>query len=670
MAEKRDDKAIIKEALERFALAEEAMRDTYAKAQECLKFRLGEQWPANISRERSLDGRPCLTVDKCSQFIRQIVNDAKQNKPAIRVTPKADTADDETAEMIAGLIRHVEYTSRSYIAYDTAIDHAIEGGVGYFRVNTRYVDDESLDQEIYIERIRNRFNVLLDPFSQMPDGSDSHYGFVFVDIPREQFEEQYPNADPNDWDRSTVTGDWLNDETVRICEYYRIESAGEKIIAIGESSRTVTNQVCEWYKMTAGEILESTVLHSKNVPILRVIGEEFVDGTKTRFRGALELAMDPQRMFNYSASAFIENVALAPTAPFIAADSQVDQYADEWKSANKRNVAVLRYKPFALNGTPIPPPLRQEPPGLSAGWATSIQIFEQGVQSAFGMYKASVGRESNAIAGVAIRQQRAEGDTVNFHYIDNLAMAIEHAGRIIVDMIPHVYDTRRVLQIMGEDGRVERAIIDPNTERAMTEVRDMSGKLQKVFNPRLGRYVVSVSVGPSFSTKREEAAAWMVQLIQAQPSLLPMIGDIVFRNQDLPGSREIADRLEMALPPEMRRKDGDEMVPMAALIAEIEKRDMAFNNLMLENQQLKQGYAQKMAQEAMRQQGENARTETEQQTKRDLGMLEADTRLEVARIANADERAQQIRLILESQQSPQEKFAAIAQIIDTNEGMQ
>lgn len=554
-------------ARQRFKLAEEAYADVRREALDDLRFRAGEQWPDSLKQERDLDDRPCLVINRIPQFIRQITNDQRQNRPSIKVFPVDDNADIETAKIYQGMIRHIEYNSGADSAYDTAFEGAATKGFGYFRVITDYVDPMSFDQEILIKRIRNHFSVYFDPYSKEPDGSDAGWAFIFDELPKDDYKAEYGESDLASMDDWQSLGDqrpgWANETSCRVAEYYCREyktvdlcllfdgSVVEKSelgaaypdgipdgIVINERKSKVP--IIKWYKINAVEILEETEWPGRWIPIIPVYGDELdVDG-KRILEGIVRHAKDSQRMLNYWASTETEAIALTPRAPFIVAEGQVPkEYEYQWKTANRKSHAFLRYKPTTLEGHLLPPPQRNfvEAP-IQAITNARLQSSED-LKATTGIYDAALGARSNETSGVAIQRRNQQAQTSNFHLIDNLTRSLRHCGRILVDLIPKIYDTARAARIIGEEGEQEVIRINEEFQRHGQIVR---------YDLGVGKYDVVVETGPSFATKREEAAASMIELSKANPQLMQVAGDLIVKNMDWPGSQEIAERIRKTLP--------------------------------------------------------------------------------------------------------------------------
>ena len=566
---------------------EDRESDNIQRAKEAILFRAGEQWPDAIRRDREDEGqdggpRPCPVLDKTNQYVRQIINEERQNRAAIKIRPVDDEADPKTAEIYTGIIRHIEDQSEATVAYTTGGEQAIDGGFGYWRILTEYTDPMSFDQDILIKRIHNRFSVALGPHSES-DASDVKEALVWEDMPREDFKKEYPNAKEIGFEG---TGEWADKDTVRVAEYFRIEQTPETIVLLDDGStqpkkrydeakpaaeaegimvpevikqrETLINTV-KWYKITSEDVLEEKTLVGTYIPIVKVTGNEITlpDG-KIRVWGAIDEAMDPQRLHNFSHAGYIEHVALAPRAPWVAEEGQVENYENEYADANRKAISVLKYKGIAIDGHILPAPQRTPPAGIPPGWDKMLQNTEHGVEAAFGMYGPSVGAQSQEKSGIALREQKAQGMVGNFHFPDNLSRSIQQTGRILLEWIPHYYDTERVARILGEDGEEELVYLNPDQEKAAMPRQDEMGKEDGfVYNLNVGKYDVTVSTGPSYTAKRQEAAEMQLQVIQAAPELMPVMGDILFKNMDAPGSDEIAERLKTMLPPEIKKLEAD-----------------------------------------------------------------------------------------------------------------
>lgn len=601
---------------EQFAHFLEAWSDDRKRYVEDLKFAALEQWDEKDKAKRDQEGRPCLTVDKLNQYVRQVVNDSRQNRPGVKVRPVDSGADIETAEIFQGLTRHIEDRSNADTAYDTALESAVKGGFGFFRILREYASESSFEQELCIKRIRNPLTVLFDPNCQEPDGSDAKRVYLWEDMTEDEFEATYPNADKVDFNADeTTTPGWFGEKKVRVAECYWIEKEQKTLHLLADGttisdedmqeaiaegitdipaitqSRDMPVNVVKWSKFNGKEYLEGPQTEpGKWIPVIPVWGNEVDIEGKVIHTGMIHSAKDAQKLYNYSRTASAERLSKPGT--YVAADGQVSEYAEDWDGSN-RNVAVKRYTPMDVAGTMVPPP-RFDATDIPSALVQDMQISEHDIQGALGMYNASLGEKSNEKSGKAIVARQREGDMANFHYHDNLARAIRHAGRILVNLIPKVYDSARTVRVIGIDGSAEMVQIDPELPVASAK---QGGK--SIYNLGVGEYDVSVSVGPSYTTQRQEAGEAMAQLFQGNPQLMPLIGDLFFRSQDWPMAEDIADRLKLMLPPQIlqaeEQEDGQDP-KIAAIMQQVEQAMAQKDEVMQAAAQKIQELAQENAQ--------------------------------------------------------------------------
>ena len=602
----KDEQKIFDESLSRFSYCTDAESISRNFQRDDLKFYAGSpdngyQWPARTLAIRESDpsgSRPCLTINKLPQHVHQITNEQRQNRPAIKVLPVDDKADPEMAEKFNGIIRHIEYISDADIAYDTACERQVVHGEGYWRVMTDYVSDDSFDQEIYIKRIRNSFTVHIDPDCQDPCGADAKYGFIDELLTEEEFKRKYPKANPISWDNGGQDewySNWFipGDKKLRVAEYFYLDYEKKTLFLWDDGEiteektrepnftlmvepqlvkeRTVQAKKWKYCKLYGDGILETREWASAEFPIIRVIGNEFdVDGQVT-FTGLVRNAKDAQRMYNYWTSQEAEMLALAPKSPFVGAAGQFEGFETKWDQANVKNYAYLEYNPVIEGGHIVPPPQRQAPPMPSAGILQAKSGMSEDIKATTAQYDPSLGMRKGNQSGIAIKQLQREGDVANFHYTDNLGRAIRQTGRILIDLIPKIYDARRIARILDEDGTPDQVIIDQKINvpvQPIMQENKQTGKMEEIarlYNPSIGRYDVVVTSGPSYMTKRQEAAAAMSEMTQANPALWNIIGDLLVKNMDWPGADDMAKRLRATLAPEvLKAEDGEKSLPPEA----------------------------------------------------------------------------------------------------------
>ena len=549
------------------------------------------QWPADVLATRgavqgqTINARPTLTINKLPQHVHQVTNDMRQNRPGAKVIPVDDNADVEVADVFNGMIRHIEYISDADVAYDTACENQVAYGEGYIRILTEYCDPNTFDQDIKIGRVRNSFSVYMDPLIQDPTGADAKWCFITEDVTKAEYERMYPNAAPISTLQSLGVGDqsisnWLNEDTVRIADYYYIDYDKRTLhlypgnqTAFADSpedkqfkavygkpvnKRIVQDPKVKYCKINGYEILEEADWAGKWIPIIRIVGNEFeVDG-RLYVSGLVRNAKDAQRMYNYWVSQEAEMLALAPKAPFIGYGGQFEGYEDKWKTANTNNWPYLEVNPDVTDGAGnmLPLPARAQPPMASSGLLQAKSGAAEDIKSTTGQYNASLGMGSNERSGKAILARQKEGDVGTYHYGDNLARGVRHIARQLVDLIPKIYDTQRIARVIGEDGETKMAKINPEQQEPVKEIVDERGiVIEKIYNPGVGKYDVVATTGPGYATKRQEALEAMAQLLQGNPQLWQVAGDLFVKNMDWPGAQEMSQRFKKTIDPKILAED-------------------------------------------------------------------------------------------------------------------
>lgn len=628
-------KVDIADARKAFDYVAEAESDNRKAYIDDLRFaRLARQWPEEIERQRVVENRPVLTINRMPAFIRQVVNDARQNKPAIKVHPADSKADIETADIYNGLIRNIEYTSNADVAYDTAIESAVTGGFGYFKVTLDYAHDDTFDMDLGIERVSNPLSIYGDPESSSADSSDWNSSFELTWISREAFERRYPDADASDWaGYCDIKGreDWFRENSLCLASWWRRSEGVRKILllsngqVVGEeefvpqagiyaaqgiqvvADRDVLTHHVERHLLNGREVLSTEKWPGLYIPIIPVYGDEVDEEGKRHFRSLTRDAQDPQRMFNYWRSTATEMVALAPRVPFIGPKGAFKDDPN-WMTANRVSHAYLEY-----NGN-VSPQRQPLDTGAAAGALQEAMNASDDMKSIMGLYDASLGARGNETSGKAILARQREGDVSTFHFTDNMARAIRHAGRVIIGLIPKVYNTQRVIRVLGEDGVPSNVpiqqpvpVMGPNGQPMMQPVANpMPGMppqqpLTRIYDLGVGKYDLTVTTGPSYTTKREEAASQMVQMAQAFPPLMQVAGDLLVKNLDWPGADEVADRIKKALPPALQENGGlppqvQQMIEQGKQIIQQQGQRIQLLELQLANKaaeaQIKQGELQ------------------------------------------------------------------------------
>jgi hypothetical protein len=564
-ASKADYDKVLATARKRFQAAIDADGEARKLRLSDKKFAAGEHWPENIKKQRDDDKRPCLVIDRLKPQIKQVTNQQRQMRPAVQVVPGKGASKD-TAEVFQGLIRHVETSSDADDAYDQAGKDQVETGLGWYRFRTEYCDDESGDQRIVIDRIRNPFSIYPDPAAVRRDRSDGKFLFATSDFLEDELRARYPQAKLYASDEFRGLGDeapnWLIGDRIRVAEYWTVETTKtDKVLENGRKRKVETRKV-KCYVITGLEVLESYEWAGKYIPFVPVLGEEIdIDG-EVDLRGMVRGAKDPQRMFNYWKSATTEAMALAPKAPFLVAEGQIEPYLKMWQQANIKNLPYLMYKPKSLGDQLAPPPQRQvaEPP-IQAMLAET-QGSENDIRAATGFFDTNQ-RETREMSGVAIRTRMQQGEHGNSDYIDNLARGVRFGGRILIDLIPKIYDVARVVRIVGLDNKPKTVIVHSGQENAPdADLDPVTGQpalpegVAGVYDLKVGEYDVEVNAGRDAGTARQEFVDVMQELFKANPALFQIVGDLFFENMDVPNAQLVAERIKKTLPPGLNDDPG------------------------------------------------------------------------------------------------------------------
>ena len=672
----QDDR--INQAMEYLRQVNDVDSNNRAEALDDVRFSAGDQWPVDVQNSRVLEARPCLTINKVDAYCRQIVNQIREQRPRIKAHGMNTQSNEKQAQIITGMCRHIELQSDADQAYLNAVDYAVRMGWGYIRVTTDYVKDDSFDQEIYIRPIENPFTVYFDPNSIMADGSDAERCLITTLIPKKTFSAMYPDAEVDSGfvSRGTgdVVGDWIQKEEIRIAEYWYTVRENVVLLQLSDGSSIYEDEVdkdlmkelgvtiinkresvrkkIKWCKVTAMQVLEEGEWAGKYIPIIPVYGQStIVQGKHKRF-GLVRMAKDPQRMYNYWSTALTETVALAPKAKWILAEGQDEGHENEWAQANIKAMPVLRYKQTDIDGRPANPPIRQQPESPPTGAMAAMQSMNLDLQAVIGIYDPNQ-LPQGIQSGKAIQGQQMQSDMTNMHYYDNLTRSIRQVGRIILDLIPKIYDTQRAMRIIGDDGKPEIMTIN---ERKMDEQG-----IERILNDMsIGEFDVVMDTGPGYNSKRQEAVTAMMSLFQAEPALVQVAGDLLVRNMDFPGADIIADRMAINNP----LAQIDDMSDIPPPIQMKLKQDQAtIQQMQQQLQQLQMFIKQRQDIEGVKQDAETKRelmrqttkahdTEMRVETQAHDTVLKTQTQIEVEQLKA------QVAILLARMNSEQSKLAS------------
>ena len=549
------------EAKERYKADKEYWQEIYTKAREDAHFLSDDpyaQWDEQDYSNRVSSGRPALTIDQLGQFVHQVANDIRINTPTIDVIPSGFDSDQETAEVYKGLIKNIEYASNADNAYDTAVFNAVKQSFGFIRIDHQYVDDDSFDQELVIKRVFNPFSVVIDRNSTEIDGSDAKHATIIDKITVEEFKKKYPKFEPNCFEEDRKPGQ-KDSDLISIAEHFYIEEE-EKTLGIDESGnvfeiadgqsakrvRKITKRTVKRCILSGSDVLEETTFPGKYIPIVPVYGEEnWIDGKRNLY-SLIRKSKGAQQMFNYWKSLETELLMKAPQAPIMAAEGQTEDYAADWLNPSK--AGVLRYKTTDASGNPVAAPQRLEPPTVPTGIVNASRGAVDDIKATMGIYNASLGQRSNEQSGVAIAQRKAEGDVATYHFADNLTKSITQVGKICVYAIPEIYDTPRVLKIIGAEDEPKTIGVNGQTTDGQEESIDLSK----------GRYDVKVVTGANYTTLRQESVAALQDIFKSAPELMSIMGDLYFKYSDFAGASSMANRMKKFIDPKYLEKDEQE----------------------------------------------------------------------------------------------------------------
>ena len=594
----KKDQALIQEALENFRTAATTYAEERRKARDDLKFLAGEQRPGNVE---NFNG-----VNLLQPYLRQILASAREANPSISVVPVADT-DRAMADVYEGLIRAIWQKCDGDQATMTALWYAAAAGEGYLLLDTEYVSSTSFEQEYVIRAADNPEMVFLDPSHRLLDGCDAEWGFIVEDLSHSDFKRKFPksalakklNGPTQGWQALSLPSDWLTDKTVRVAKYY-VKSYAEKRLFLYEDPvsgetltledapdvvaetmpglvllqrRTSMDVTVKAYALTAYEVLDETVWPGKYLPIVKVTGDSYWVGGKRIQHGAIRFAKDPQKQFNFFMTRKTELIDLIPKVPFIAANGQVVDNPADWANAHRSAIGTLTYKPVTLEGQLVPPPSR--PQGIDVA---SFQAITQSIAESVEHLKLTFGNAGNALmdaagnetSGIALQTRQDSAGRSVYHYFDNLLVALRCLGRQLVEGIPIIYDTDRIVRI-----------VKPDDTEQLVAVNSISNKNR--YDLTKGTYDVVVKTGPAFASRREKS-------LQASTQVLPLlpeqqraaVSDLILRLVDDQATSKMADRIKAMQPPEVLAATG-----------EANKEDMAPAELVMQLQaQLNQAQQQ------------------------------------------------------------------------------
>jgi len=642
------DKKLLKTVRERYKVMTDADRRNRQAALEDIKFVSvpGEQWDENMKQERG--DRPCYEFNKLRINGKKVINEIRANRPSGKVRG-VEGGDTKTAEVYEGLIRNICNTSDMDTVVDYAAQYQVDGGMGAWRITTDYADPMAFNQDIQIETIHNPFCLYFDPASKDMLKRDARDCILTERISNESFEKRWPKAERVSWESTEFDDEdeWESDEMTRICEYWYKEEAEKEIWQLADGKvvdstakgsdsipkeSIVDTRMINYNKIkmciaSGDAILEEADWAGNMLPFVVIYGEYIVIDGEITWYGLHRFSKDAQRSYNFSRTAIAETIAMAPQAKWWATPGQAEGNTDTWAEAHRKNFPFMLYNPDPkMPG----PPQRMGGADVPVALIQETQMASQEIDATQGIFADDRGERGSSQSGRAIYARQQQGQISTFNFPDNVGKGILRTWEILIDLIPKVYDTERELRILGSDGA-------ENYVKVNSMVQDKeTGEMVALNDLNRGRYDTTITIGPSFSTKRQEASELYMQLTQANPNIFPIAGDLIFKSMDLPYADDIADRLRTMLPPEIQQlmNEDKEVSPEAQMAMQQAQQAMQQVQMMMEQAQQQLSESQIASSEAEK---DKAQVDTAiAKLKTEEANFDAKVAQQVANIAKAE----------------------------------
>jgi len=583
--------ADLKEIRESFTEDEANWKDAQdARAEDIKALSPDSTWDRKDREAREEAGRPCLSFDELGQYVNQLVNDVRENKRAIEVNPAGDTTSEAQARFLGALIRQIEDRSNAQLAYTRMFEDAAQGGYGFLRIIPRYVQQsvrtpsaQSFDQELIIEPVHNP-DLITPGYFTRPDFSDCERWWVHERFIEAAFKRRFGKKSKIHELKgltSEVGPSWCDDKGIWVRELWETRTKPATLVLLrpkgypdaapmafwqdtiedAEGFEVVKERVVEQpyicQTITNGvEILEERKdWPGRYLPFVGCTGKILwskASGEQKRvLLSLIRKAIDPQQLYNYYRTQEAEIVGMTPKVPWFYYEGTMDptQEADLLAS-NVVPVGAIRLKaksnawPAEYGLPPIPQRPAYEPP---------IQALEMGAESTRRGIQAATGtgflptqaQRVNEKSGVALREIATSAQKGAYHFVDHYEHALRRTGVILVDAIPHYYDTPRTISVKRKDDTpINVRINDPKAP----PVREF-GDGPILLRPE-DEFDVTVSSGPSFESERDRTLKVAQELIASRPEIFQVIGPEVIRMLNLgPLGDQLAESLEAMQPP-------------------------------------------------------------------------------------------------------------------------
>ncbi len=621
----------IAEAKKRFTQCEEDERELRLEAGKDLDFLAGEQWDKVLAEDRIRNRRPVMKFNRLPVYVQSVANEARQNKAQAKFAPSDDDATEETAKVFEGIARHIQYASDANIASENALDYAVGCSFGFYKFLTDYADDDSDDQELKMLPVYDPFSVygVLIPSIY---GRPVNYAFEIEDIPKDQYKRDYPDSSllSTGWDDAKSSG-WANEDTVRVAGYWYVEETS----ATSKSGRKIKKRAVKFCKMNSSEILPNSKTDwlGSTIPIIPVLGKQMIVKGKPKLFSLIRFQRDPQQLINYGKTRIAETLSTAPISPYIGAVGSFAGREAQWQKINTALQSFVEYNVVDSAGKPLPPPQRQvfEPPIASLSEFVAQEVDD--LKAIAGIFDQSLGEGTNDQSGTAIKSRQRQSNATNLHFNDNLERALKAGGKVIAELIPEVYGNGpRIVEILGENE-------EPDIVKVGQSYQDPSG--QSIHHDlSKGKYKLIITVGKSFSSKRQESFEMMSEVVTAHPELMMVVGDIFFKNSDTAGADQMSDRFKRFIQlknPGIIEDENEPIPPQAqAKIAQSQQQ-----------LQMMHAYAQQQEQEVQKLQQEKQAKIVDNQFKLSIEKMKIEADLAKAEIITKAQSAQ-VRMKLEN----------------------
>lgn len=523
-------------------------------------------WSDEDREARKENARPCVHLDQINQYLNQTNGNVRKNKRAVKVMPKGDGANDQDAAKRSSLIMGIEERSQAQPIYLGAFQSMIERSYGFAVIRTEYRDDTSFDQDILIKPVPNPDTVLISPNYKQPDASDIPDGFLLEQVPKKDYKRKYPNVKVTDFSGEVMgqenASDWVNDRTVQVGEYWRVEYDYSKLLlvqmvdpATGEAlggprifsedewkqlkeagakgevkrERRVASPHVTQYMTNGLEIIDEVPWAGTRIPIISCLGPErwTVEGNapKRELLSMVRFARDPQMLYDFLATQECEEAGMVPKTAFVGAKGQFESDKETWEELNKVPHAFVQYDIIidGATGETLPAPSR-------AQYVANFEQYELAKDAAARSLQASMGisplpdaaARRNQKSGVALEKIDNMESLGSYHFVDRYENCfLYNMGWQINELISPILDTQREMPIALPDGK--RKVMQlvgktshPIDDQGAYNVQGSDG--QKLdddhFHTAKGDFDVTISTGPAEASEREEQGDFVDGLLE------------------------------------------------------------------------------------------------------------------------------------------------------------